>query len=353
MKSIVRCSMLAFGFLLTLCMASNAQEVTRLKYNSYFPVPHFTTAIANQFCDEVKKGTNGKVEITYFPGATLTPPDRAFDGVVQGISDIAAVAAGYTRGRFPVMELFVLPFGFPSGWVASHVANDFFAKFKPKEFDKVQVLYFHCIGAGVFATAKTPVKTMEDLKGLKIRAAGHLADIAKTLGATPQPLAMGDVYEALRRGVLDGTYQNMEPLKGWKTGEILRFVTASWPVGSTGTMCVGMNKDKWNAFPAEVKKVFEEVAARTAKEVFLGWNQADIDGRDFLKSQGGQVIPLSDAETARWVKAVQPIVQDYRKDLTERGYTDKDIDAFYSFIRERAEYWQKQEKERKIPSPWN
>jgi hypothetical protein len=50
---------------------------------------------------------------------------------------------------------------------------------------------------------------------------------------------------------------------------------------------------------------------------------------------------------------VQPIVQDYRKDLTERGYTDKDIDAFYGFIRERAEYWQKQEKEKKIPSPWN
>ncbi len=351
MKRRLRYGVLAVCFLLAVCALSNAADVTRLKYNSYFPVPHFTTALAKQFCDDIKKGTNGRVEITYFPGATLTPPDRTFDGVVQGISDLATVAAGYTRGRFPVMELFELPFGFPSGWVASHVANDLYNKFKPKEFDNAHLLFFHCIGAGVVSTAKKPVRTMEDLKGLKIRAAGHLADIAKALGATPEPLAMADVYEALRRGVLDGTYQNMEPLKGWKTGEILRYVTASYQVGSTGTMCIVINKEKWNAFPADVKKVFDETAAQAAEKVALGWNQADIDGRDFLKSQGGTVIPLGDAEAARWVKAVQPILQDYRKDLMGRGYSDKDIDAFYGFLKERTEYWKKQEKDRKIPTP--
>ena len=118
-------------------------------------------------------------------------------------------------------------------------------------------------------------------------------------------------------------------------------------------MCVVINKDKWNAFPADVKKAFEEVGAQTAEKFAVGWNQADIDGREFQKSQGGSVIGLSNEEAARWVKAVQPILDDYKKDLVTRGYTEKDVDAMYKFLRERIEYWKKAEKDRKIVSPLN
>jgi hypothetical protein len=66
--------------------------------------------------------------------------------------------------------------------------------------------------------------------------------------------------------------------------------------------------------------------------------------------QGGQIIPLSAAESARWVKASQPVVEDFRKDLTSKGYKAAEIDGWLKYIDERIDYWEAQEKARKIPT---
>ena len=282
----------------------------------------------------------------------MTPPNRVFDGVVQGISDIGLSNPGYTRGRFPVSEIITQPMGFPDAWVSSHVSNDLYGKFKMKEYDSVHVLYFFGSGPLTVQTVKKPVKTLEDLAGLKLRAIGPMADMAKLIGAVPQPLDSGDMYEALRRGVLDGTIFPLEALKAWKIGEILRYATSSWKVGAAAIMYVVMNKDKWNSFPADIKKVFEEISAEYAEKFAVAFNKADIDGLDFLKSQGGTVIPLSDAESARWIKAVQPMLDTYRKDLVSKGYTDKDVSIIVTFVKERIEYWKRIEKEKKIATPY-
>jgi hypothetical protein len=74
--------------------------------------------------------------------------------------------------------------------------------------------------------------------------------------------------------------------------------------------------------------------------------------RDFLKSQGGQVIPLADAEANRWVKAVQPVLADYKKGMIAKGFSGADVDTQIKYIQERIEYWRKAEKERNIPTPY-
>jgi TRAP-type transport system periplasmic protein len=352
MKKLVLCAVIVVCFVLSIASIGRSADVIRLKYNNFYASTHFMGISAAQFCEDIKKRTNGRVEISHYPGATLTPPPRVFDGVVQGISDIGLLSAGYTRGRFPVIDVINLPLGFPSGWVASHVSNDFYEKFKPKEWDSVHPLFFYGMGPVVLSTAKKPVKTLDDFKGLKLRAVGRVADMTKLLGGIPQPLEIGDVYEALRRGVLDGTMLPLEPLKAWKTGEILKHVTASWKVGISGTMCVVMNKEKWNILPADIRKIFEEVSAEYSERSAVLWSQADIDGRDFLKSQGGTIVSLSDAESAKWIAAVQPMLEDYKKELVSKGYTEKDADGFISYVRERIDHWRKIEKERKIPTPY-
>jgi len=221
-----------------------------------------------------------------------------------------------------------------------------------KEYDSVHVLYFFGSGPLTVQTVKKPAKTLEDLAGLKLRAIGPMAEMAKLLGAVPQPLDPGDTYEALRRGVLDGTMFPLEAVKAWKFGEILRYATASWKVGAAAIMYVVINKDKWNSFPPDIKKAFEEVSAEYAEKFALAFNKADMDGLEFLKSQGGSLVPLSDAETAKWIKAVQPMLDTFRKDLVSKGYTDKDVDGFEAFVRERIEYWRKIGKEKKIANPY-
>ncbi len=201
-------------------------------------------------------------------------------------------------------------------------------------------------------TLNKPVRTLEDVKGMKIRATGRIADIVKALGASPIPMDIGDVYEAFRRGVLDGAIGGLDQMTGFKFGELLKYTTESWKVGSVYTFYVVMNKQKWQKLPPDIKKIFMETADEYKEKWALAWNEADIEGRDFQKSKGGQFIPMSDQEAARWQKVTQPVISAYKRSLMSKGYKENEIDGWISFIKERIEYWKGQEKLRNIPTAY-
>jgi TRAP-type C4-dicarboxylate transport system substrate-binding protein len=327
-------------------------DVVKLKAANYLPPTHPMSLLTGWFCDEIKKRTNGQVEIAYHAGGTLLNPVKMYDGVTTGITDMGVSHIQYTRGRFPVTEVFDLPLGSPSGWVATQVTTDFYGKFKPKEWDDVHVLYINTCGPLVLETIAKPVKTLEDLKGLKIRATGQLSDVAKALGALPIPLQMPDVYESLKRGVVDGIMVDLSTLKFWKFAEVVKYVTSSWQLGTGITFYFVMNKSKWNALTPDVQKIFTEVAFEAKEKQAVLWNQMDIEGLDLFKSTGGQVLSLSEAEAAKWVKAVEPVIDAYKKDMASKGFKEADVDGWLKFIKERIQYWTKEEKQKKIASPF-
>ena len=96
-------------------------ETTKLTYSIFFPPTHAQAIAAMDFAKEIEKRTDGKVQITAFPGGTLTKAPMVYDGVVKGISDMGNSCFAYTRGRFPVMEVWTSPWGmlpakWPPGW---------------------------------------------------------------------------------------------------------------------------------------------------------------------------------------------------------------------------------------------
>ena len=273
-------------------------------------------------------------------------------GVASGIADIGLSHCSYSRGRFPVMEVMELPLGFPSSWIASHVAMDFYDKFKPKEWDVFRPLMFSTSPPNVVQTLKKPVKTLEELKGMKIRGTGRIGDIVKALGAVPMPIETVDLYEALRRAVIDGTYTPLETLKGFKLGEVEKYASATWKVGSVFQFYVVMNKRRYDSLPPDVQKAITDFSREFLERWAVEWNKIDIEGRDFFTKLGGQVLTVSDAEQAKMVKAVEPVVTGYKKDLVQKGFKSADVDAWVSFIQERIEYWKGQEKARKVPTAY-
>lgn len=142
--------------------AQGARDQIKLRYSIYSPPTHQMAIIGGQFCDEIKKRTKGRVEIQFYPGGTLTTATKVFQGVLTGISDIGMSNISYTRGRFPETEMLDLPLGFPSGYVSTQVAYDFYNRVRPKEFDGVHVLYLHACGPNVINTTKKAVHTLED-----------------------------------------------------------------------------------------------------------------------------------------------------------------------------------------------
>jgi TRAP-type C4-dicarboxylate transport system substrate-binding protein len=329
---------------------TRAADVIKLKGANYLPVTHPMSLLSGWFCDEVKKRTNGQVEITYYPGGTLLNPVKMYDGVLTGITDLGFSHIQYTRGRFPVTEVFDLPLGLPSGWTATGVATDFFNKYKPKEWDDVHVLYLTTSGPIILQTISKPVKTLEDMKGLKIRAVGQMSDIIKALGGVPVPLQMPDVYDSLRRGVIEGVTVDLSTLKYWKFAEVTKYVTADWQLGTGITFYWVMSKSKWNALSPDIQKIFTEVASEAREKQGALWDQMDIEGRDLFTSKGGQMIDLSDAEAQKWIKAVEPVMGDYKKSMVSKGHKDADVDGWVKYIKERIEYWHKEQKRKAIPS---
>jgi TRAP-type C4-dicarboxylate transport system substrate-binding protein len=303
----------------------NAAPV-RLTYSIFFPPSHGQCKAAMAWAEEIAKRTNGAVQIDVFPTGTLTKPNQCFDGVVNGISDLGFSVFAYTRGRFPAMEALDLPLGYPDGMTATRAANAFYQKYRPAELDQVKVLYLTAHGPGLLHTQK-PVHNRAELAGLKIRATGLSAKIVEALGAVPVAMPQNEAYEALQKGVVEGTFSPIETLKGWKQAEVIKSTTDCKGVGYTTAMFVVMNRDKWNSLPPDVQEIFEEVSAAWIDVHGAAWDADDEAGRDYTLSLGNQIIELTPAEGAAWRTAVKPIIDNYIANAKGKGLPGDDYVA--------------------------
>jgi TRAP-type C4-dicarboxylate transport system substrate-binding protein len=311
------------SLILTLPPAGHAAPTIKLTYSIFFPPSHGQCKAAVAWAEEIGKRTNGQIEIQVFPAGTLTKANQCYDGVVNGISDIGMSVFAYTRGRFPVMEALDLPLGYPSGLVATRAANAFYQQFQPKELDQVKLLYLHAHGPGLLHTQK-PVSTMAELKGMKIRSTGLSAKIVEKLGGVPVAMPQPSTYEALQKGVVEGTFGPIEVLKGWKQGEVIKSTTDCKSVGYTTAMFVVMNRAKWDKLTPEVQKVFTDVSQEWIDVHGRTWDENDAEGRAFTLGLGNQILPLSAKESTAWKDAVQPIIDSYIQSAKGKGLDGED-----------------------------
>lgn len=324
MKSLVFSLVAAITIFAALPMSAQARTYS-LTYSNFFPPAHIQSKLAEEWCKEVEKRTDGRVVISYFPGGTLTKASQCYDGVVQGLSDIGLSALAYSRGRFPVMAVVDLPLGYKSGAAATEVANAVYEKFKPAELNDVEVMYFHAHGPGLLHTAKKQVKKLEDLKGLKIRATGNSAKLVAALGGAPVAMSMPDSYQAIRKGVVDGGMYPIETNKGWKMAEVVDYCTLDYPVAYTTTFFVVMNKDKWNELPADIQKIITEVNKEWALKHAQAWDHSDQLGKAFFESKGGKFISLDKAEGERFKQKAAPMMEEYIKNVSAKGVDGKAV----------------------------
>jgi len=316
-------SVIGFSF-----FTSSSFAQTKLNYSVFFPAPHKNAVLAGEWAKEIEKRTDGRVKITVFYGGTLTPADKCYDGVVKGISDIGFSVLAYTRGKFPLTEVADLPLGMKSGLVASKTINDFYKKFKPRELDEVQVMYLHGHGPGILHSKKEVTK-LEDVKGMKIRCTGMAAKIVAALGATPVAMPMGETYDALSRGVVDGSMAPYEALQGWKWGEVVKYTVEDWGASYSSGMFVVMNKDKWNSLPPDVQKIIEQVNEEYIEKQGKTWDEIEKAGRDFTISRGNKIISFLQDEDWRWQKAVKPLLDEYVKNMENKGLPGDVVLRFY------------------------
>ena len=326
MKGAMRIGAKVFALAAAFCLIglSMAQAKTySLTYSSFFPPSHVQSKLAKQWSKEVEERTDGQVQVQFYPGETLTKADQTYDGVVSGRSDVGMSCLLYTRGRFPLMDVINLPNGIPNGKFATAVFNEIYDKFQPNELSDTQVMYLHAHGPGFIHTKDKPVHTMEDLKGLKIRCPGSVAEMIKQLGATPASMPMPELYQALQRGVVDGAVYPEETNKGWKMGEVVDYTIACYEVAYSVGFFVVMNQDKWNQLPSDVQDTIQQINKEWAVKHGEAWDKIDFEGMQFGLRQGNTIIGIGEEEAQKWEKAIQPVFETYKEKCKERGVPGK------------------------------
>ena len=200
------------------------------------------------------------------------------------------------------------------------------SKYLAQETSDTKILDYFQSQVFYLYTANKQVKTMEDLKGLKIRSAGGIVTPALTaLGATPIQMGAPDLYTSLQTGVVDGAIIGPSGLLSFKTQEVMKFVTKI-QFGYV-LQVVNFNPDSWAKLSPDLQKIVSDAALKAGYgEVKLCDNDDPIVNAA-LTQRGGAVYVLPADEQARWVAAVKPVVSNWANGLAAKALPIQDLMA--------------------------
>ncbi len=291
----------------------------------FFPATHpAETVLVQEWAALINEVTDGQITITSYPGQTLLAAPEIYDGVQNGIADLGLSCFSYTRGRFPLLEAFELPgIVYNNSKVASKVAWEGIMELDPDEVKDTKLMMVLATGPGDLFT-KVPVRTLEDLQGLEIRATGLSAKTLEAMGATPVAMPQSEAYESLSRGVVVGNLSPIEVLQGWRHAEVTEYLTMT-PFLYNNLFFVNMNLDVWHEIPVHLQEVMTAATEQFFEEVAIGlWDMQNESALEFAVNQTNQeIINLSEAETMRWMELVQPIQEEYLAEMSALGLDGK------------------------------
>ncbi|HWV80582.1 MAG TPA: TRAP transporter substrate-binding protein [Hyphomicrobiaceae bacterium] len=315
-------SALAMPSLLT---RAHAQAVVTLKLH------HFLPAVANghakmlvPWVKKVEADSQGKIKIDIFPAMQLggTPP-QLYDQARDGVADIVWTLPGSTPGRFPTTEVMELPFIAAQRGIVNARAGQALADLHLKdEVKDVKLLAYWAHDAGHIHSNR-PVKTMDDLKGLKLRNPTRLAGEAlKALGATSIGMPIPQVPESLAQRVIDGCVIPWEVVPAVKVQELVKFHTeiVGSPTLYTASFFLAMNKAKYESMPADLQAVIDRNSGMAFADLAGNmWDTEAVNIRKLVANRGNTIIQLDAAEKARWAEATKPVYAAWIDQVKAKG----------------------------------
>ncbi len=252
---------------------------------------------AKAFAENLKKMSGGRITVEVFPGDTLGPALKVSETVKAGIADMGHTWIGYDWG---VDKTAVLFGGYAGSfdtekmlhWLYRAGGADMQNEWRQEKFGIVSMPLF-IRTAEVFLHSRKPVRTLEDLKGLKLRTAGAWLEMSKQLGAAPVTTAGGEIYSALERGTIDATewgtlWENISP--GFH--RVAKYLIIPGVHQPTAPFELVINKGVWDKLSDADRQLIKDAAQFTTLNSWLTIGQEDAKALDFFRKQGNEIIEL-------------------------------------------------------------
>lgn len=305
--------------------AEKPVEPVELKLHFQDP-PHGPMGRAFQaWADEVAAKTDGNVKITLYPSATLGPGPKGIELAKDGISDISWASIGLYAGRFPLTETLIAPMlGFKDGQHASKIAWKLYETSEDvkKEWDGTGLKFI-----GINSGGETPlgtlkeIKTMDDLKGLKLRSLGGTpVEFMKRIGAVPAVMPPPEMYQQIEKGVLDGWTIDWQAVQGFKLTEITPYIYRFNTSFYHSLHVMVMNPDSYAKIPDKYKDTFDSLCGDYLSQLVSGFYDDCTDPTIKAAEDSGNTVAFlpEDLEADMAVIAEQ-VIADYAKGLDDKG----------------------------------
>ncbi len=304
---------------------AGAQEMT-LRLHHFLPaVSNVHRHFIQPWAQKVAAESNNRLRIQIFPAMQLGgAPPQLYDQARDGVADIIWTLPGNTPGRFPRIELFELPFvSHKRAIVNCKAIQEFADRHLRDEFREVHPICVWGHGEGLIHSRRE-VKTMEDLRGLKLRFPSRLnGEALRALGAAPVGMPVPQVPEALTQGVIDGAVVPWEVVPSLRLHEMLRHHTEvpGSPTLYIATFILAMNKAKYESLAPDLRRVLDANSGMAAAQMAAKpWDEQGPVVERMVRARGNQITVISEAEKARWVETTKPVIDNWVQQSRDKGF---------------------------------
>lgn len=311
-----------------------------LKVSSLWPGSHpQNTEVITQFLSEVEQLTGGRVTGTVYPLDALGEADAQFDLALTGVADMSTMLHGSTPGQFPLTSVSELPLMGESAVDGTRILWELYERFPEidKEHAGTKVAWLFKNDPAQILTTNKPVHKWEDLKGLRIRTPSPAGSaLLEAYGAIPVSLTMGEVYEAMQRGIVDGALAPASVINNFQLGDVTNYITK----GNfyTSSILVVMNEKTWNKFSEqeqrEMEKLMGERMALIAAEMY---DEDAASGWETVEEKGIEVYELSEQEIADWMKPLEVLYDDWVEKMDAKGLPGSEVFEVAVELRDKKE----------------
>ncbi|MBI2955514.1 MAG: TRAP transporter substrate-binding protein [Chloroflexi bacterium] len=313
--------------------AAPAQAQFKLTLASWEPPDGATPKVLRPWAQELEDKSNGRVKVEIAYGSVMGPAPEHYDLAVKGVADIGHAGLPYTPGRFPMAEITDLPIADASEEIYSKAYWELYKKgYFDNDFKDTKVLFMGVVGPYDYQMASKQVKTFADMAGKKMRAAGRVhTQLIQALGSVPVGMAAPEIYTAMERGVLDGTFAPWSFMKAMRTDPVTKYVTSVRLGGFTHG--VYMNKASYEKLPADIRKIIDDMSDKYGSQL-MGQNYASEtrDARDNLFK--GQLLDLSAADKQKVADAIAPVWKSWIAEGEQKGLPRKKMaDEYYNLLK--------------------
>ncbi len=301
-------SLICFGYV----EKSFAEKPIILKYAAYWPLECPNGLVTNWWMNEIEKRTNGRVKWERYWAQSLVKAADGLKAVSSGISDANIVSVGYGPSDLPLSTALELPLIVPKGsiWVHMKLAEELYNSHPAfqKEWNKfnVKVIGLNPVPTGLIITKGKQVKTLEDLKNLKLRSYGYIGRTLNKMGAVSVSMPAPEMYTAIQRGTVDGAHFVLASIESFKLHEVSKYITVNTGLEVYACLVDVMNLKTWNKLPTEIQKIIEDINREWVENATRIWMEEEKKAVKFLIEKGLIFYKLPKEEKARWAAASRP-----------------------------------------------